>query len=98
VQGNYSVIICRDWIHVNRCVPSTLHKFLIQWIGDVIEVVHTDGSTYIALADAMADWNHGSAQCFLGKDLTIYNVTKEGFVHVSIKLASEARLGNVVLQ
>jgi hypothetical protein len=29
VQGNYSVIFGCDWIHVNRCVPSTLHQFLI---------------------------------------------------------------------
>ena len=25
VQGNYSVILGRDWIHANRCVASTLH-------------------------------------------------------------------------
>jgi hypothetical protein len=25
VQGNYSVILGRDWIHANRCVPSDLH-------------------------------------------------------------------------
>jgi hypothetical protein len=25
VQGNYSIILGRGWIHVNRCVPSTLH-------------------------------------------------------------------------
>jgi hypothetical protein len=56
VQVNYSVILGRDWIHVNRCIPSTLHQFLIQWIDDEIEVVHTDVSTYIALADATADW------------------------------------------
>jgi hypothetical protein len=24
VQGNYSVILGRDWIHTNRCIPSTL--------------------------------------------------------------------------
>jgi hypothetical protein len=29
VQGNYSVILDRDWIHDNRCIPSTLHQFLI---------------------------------------------------------------------
>jgi hypothetical protein len=27
VQGNYSFILGRDWIHANRCVPSTLHHF-----------------------------------------------------------------------
>jgi hypothetical protein len=30
VQGNYNVICGRDWIHVNHCVTSTLHQFLIQ--------------------------------------------------------------------
>jgi hypothetical protein len=63
VEGNYSVILGRDWIHINRCVPSTLHQFLIQWIDDEIEVVHVDASAYIAQADAMVDWQHGSAQC-----------------------------------
>jgi hypothetical protein len=29
VQGNYSVILGRDWIHANCCIPSTLHQFLI---------------------------------------------------------------------
>jgi hypothetical protein len=55
VQGNYSVIIGRDWIHTNRWIPSTLHQFLIQWIDDEIEVVHADASAYIALADATND-------------------------------------------
>jgi hypothetical protein len=30
VQGCYNLILGRDyWIHVNRCVPSSLHQFLI---------------------------------------------------------------------
>jgi hypothetical protein len=29
-QGNFSLILGRDWIHANKCVPSTLHQFLIQ--------------------------------------------------------------------
>jgi hypothetical protein len=56
VQGNYSVIVGRDWIHANRCIPSTLQQFLIQWIDDEVEVVHADVSAYIALADGTADW------------------------------------------
>jgi hypothetical protein len=56
VQGNYSVILSRDWIHANHCVSSTLHQFLIQWINDEIEVVHADASAYIVLADATVDW------------------------------------------
>jgi hypothetical protein len=101
VQGNYSVILGCDWIHANRCVPSTLHQFLIQWIDEEIEVVHMDTSAYIALADAMADWHHGGAQWLLGRDLTWYDflsVSKEGFVPVSIRPTFEAWLGNVVFQ
>jgi hypothetical protein len=71
VQGNYGVILGRDWIHTNHCIPSTLHQFLIQGINDKIEVVHVDMSAYIALTDARPT---GSAQCFSGKDLTCYDV------------------------
>ena len=51
VQGSYNLILGHDWIHANRCVPSSLHQFLIQWVGDV-EVVHSDSSTDVAAADA----------------------------------------------
>jgi hypothetical protein len=61
VQDNYSVILGR----ANRCIPSTLHQFLIQWIDNEIEVVHVDALAYIALADATADWQHGSSHCLL---------------------------------
>jgi hypothetical protein len=87
VQCNYSVIFGCDWIHVNRCIPSTLHQFLIQLINDEIEVVHADASAYVALADATANWQHGSTQCLSGKDLSGYNflsVTKDRFVPVSV--------------
>jgi hypothetical protein len=50
-------------------------------------------SAYISLADATADWQHGSAQCLSWKDLTCYaflSVSSEGFVPVSVKQASEA--------
>jgi hypothetical protein len=50
-----------------------LHQFLIQWIANEIEVVHGDASAYIALADTMADWLHGSTQFLLGKDFTGYD-------------------------
>ena len=34
VQGNYNVILGRDWLHANQSVPSTLHQFLIQWVEE----------------------------------------------------------------
>jgi hypothetical protein len=101
VQGNYSIILGRDWIHANHCVPSTLLQFLIQWINVEIEIVHADASAYIALADATADWQHENAQRLSGKDLTGYNflsVSKDGFVLVSVQLASRAQLRDVVFQ
>jgi hypothetical protein len=52
VQGNFNLIIERDWIHANKCVPSTLHQLLIQWIGDEVEVVHGDTSSFVAMADS----------------------------------------------
>jgi hypothetical protein len=63
--------------------------------------VHADASTYIAVADTTADWQHGSAQCLSGKDLAGYDflsVAKDGFVHVSVKPAFESWLGNIVFQ
>lgn len=99
VQGNYNVMLGRDWIHANHCVPSTLHQTLIQWVGDV-EVVHADTSACVALADASVDWQYGNIQCLTGLDLSDYDyviVTKDGFVPVSIKPASAARLSSVML-
>jgi hypothetical protein len=66
VQGNYNVILGRDWIHANCCISSTLHKFLIQWIDDEIKVVHADASAYIALVDATADCSMGVPSAFRG--------------------------------
>jgi hypothetical protein len=34
IEGNYSIILGRDWFHANQCVPSTLHQMLLQWVGD----------------------------------------------------------------
>jgi hypothetical protein len=55
VQCNYIIILGHDWIHVNRCIPSTSHQFLIQWINDEVKVIHVDALTYIALADVTDD-------------------------------------------
>jgi hypothetical protein len=57
VQGNYNTILGHDWIHANHCVPSTLHQFLIQWVGEEVEIVHADVSACIAMADS-SSWFH----------------------------------------
>nr|ABF97185.1 retrotransposon protein, putative, unclassified [Oryza sativa Japonica Group] len=41
-KGSYSLLLGRDWIHTNCCIPSTMHQCLIQWQGDKIEIVPAD--------------------------------------------------------
>jgi hypothetical protein len=55
-KSTYTVLLERDWIHANCCIPSMMHQCLIQWDGDEVEVVHVDGSIEISLA-AMSIWD-----------------------------------------
>ena len=82
VQGNYNIILGRDWLHANQCMPSTLHQFFIQWIDDEVEVVHADNSACVALADSLLDWQHTNATCLTGRDLSNFDflsATKNNF-------------------
>jgi hypothetical protein len=63
VEGNYSVILGRDWIHSNQYIPSTLHQTLVKWVGNEIETIQTDSSTCIAMADASILWTYDIAKC-----------------------------------
>jgi hypothetical protein len=49
-KSAHTVLLGRDWIHANCCIPSTIHQCLIQWDGDKVEVVHADDSIEISLA------------------------------------------------
>jgi hypothetical protein len=49
-KSTYTVLLGRDWIHANCCIPSMMHQCLIQWDGDEMEVVHADDSIEISLA------------------------------------------------
>jgi hypothetical protein len=87
VQGNYNVILGRDWIHANRCIPSTLHQFLIQWVGNDIEVIHVDTSACVAMADSSI-WTYEDVKCLSGLDLSDYDflsMSKVGFVPILVK-------------
>jgi hypothetical protein len=55
VVGGYNILLGRDWIHMNGCVPSTLHQCVIQWIGDQLEIVGTDDSACIAVVETQGD-------------------------------------------
>ena len=99
VQGNYNVILGRDWVHANQCVSSTMHQFLIQWVDDEVEVIHADNSACVALADASMDWQHPNATCLTGRDLSEFDflsATKNGFVPVSLKPTECNRLQGMI--
>ena len=65
-KGSYSLLLGRDWIHANYCIPSTMHQCLIQWISDVVEVVAADSSFSIASAEA-CKWSYERISCFSGQ-------------------------------
>jgi len=47
-KGAYNLLLGRDWILANCCIPFTMHQCLVQWVGDKIEVVPGDSSYIIA--------------------------------------------------
>jgi len=51
-KGAYNLLLGRDWIHANCCIPSTMHQCLVQWVGDNIEIVLGDSSHVIASVEA----------------------------------------------
>nr|CAD1840643.1 unnamed protein product [Ananas comosus var. bracteatus] len=42
-DSHYNLLLGRDWIHANECVPSMLHGKLFQWIGDRVEEIRAKG-------------------------------------------------------
>jgi hypothetical protein len=86
-QGNFSLILGRYWIHANKCVPSTLHQMLIQWVDDV-EVVHGDNSACVVVADSRSIGVHDYVKCLSCLDLSDYefvSCSNNGFIPAVIK-------------
>ena len=75
-KGSYSLLLGRDWIHANCCVPSTMHQCLIQWHGDDVELVHADESVSITTAD-LVFWELGDFECFSSK------IWEGGFIRIN---------------
>jgi hypothetical protein len=55
-KSTYTVLLGRDWIHANYCIPSIMPQCLIQWDGDEVEVVHADDAIEISHA-TMSIWD-----------------------------------------
>jgi hypothetical protein len=73
-KSTYTIMLGRDWIHANCCIPSTMHQCLIQWDGDEVEGVHADDSIKISLA-SMSVWDVEDQEPILG-------ISLEGCDHV----------------
>jgi hypothetical protein len=90
MKGRYNMLLRRDWIHANECVPSTLHQCVIQWTSDEVEVVQAGEEVCIAMIESQIDILGRKMECLSGKDLMGYDyisVGKDGFVPISVKLA-----------
>jgi hypothetical protein len=88
VEGNYSLILGRDWIHANQCIPSMLHQMLLQWVGNDVEQVHVDALACIAVGDAPVLWTYEIATCLTGVDFSDYqfiSIDKKGFIPVMLE-------------
>jgi hypothetical protein len=66
-KGTHSLLLGRDCIHANCCIPSTMHQQLVQWVDDNIEVVQADDSVSVANVEP-AFWEYQGINCFSGKD------------------------------
>ena len=66
----------------------TLHQFLVQWIGDEVEIVHGDTSSFVALADSDSISAHDNVKCLSSVNLSDYELiscTKDGFISTVLK-------------
>jgi hypothetical protein len=96
VEGRYNLLLGRDWIHANGCVPSALHQCLVQWIGDEVEVVSANNPVCVVAADTRND--DGNMACLSGKDLSEYDyisVSRDRLVPVNVKPTSMTWLNNM---
>jgi hypothetical protein len=81
----------RDWIHANHCVPSILHKFLIQWVDEEVEIIDADVSACVATIDS-SSWSHYNIKCLSGQDISdcdFVSASKDGLIPISIKLVDD---------
>jgi hypothetical protein len=59
-------------------VSSTLHQCVMQWVGDLVEVVEADDTAYVAVTESQVDVQDGQVKCLTGQDLTEYDYVSIG--------------------
>nr|CAE05825.1 OSJNBa0028M15.17 [Oryza sativa Japonica Group] len=63
-KGSYSLLLGRDWIHANCCIPSAMHQCLIKWQGDKIEIVPTDSYYFEGVVEGSDVYNKDTVDDF----------------------------------
>jgi hypothetical protein len=87
VNGRYNLLLGRDWIHANGCVPSTLHQCLIQWVGEEVEVVPAEEHICMASTETQGEVQDRDVGYLSGRDLSGYDyisVGRDGLIPVSV--------------
>jgi hypothetical protein len=51
IGGRYNLLLGKDWIHTNGCIPSMLHQCLIQWVDDDMEIIVAEDSVCVAATE-----------------------------------------------
>ena len=83
-KGTYTVILGRDWIYANCCIPSSMHQCIIQWDGDEVEIVRADDTADISIANPDL-WESEDQEPLSGKCLDgceRIEITRNGLVPV----------------
>jgi hypothetical protein len=80
---SYSLLLGRDWIHTNSCIPSTMHRVQLQWKGGQDEIVSTNTNVNVIVVD-LDPWQMESANCLFarvcnGQCLNIIDELKESW-------------------
>jgi hypothetical protein len=87
-KSTYNVLLGRDWIHANCCIPSRMHQCLIQWDGHEVEVVHADDLIEISHA-AMSIWDAEDQEPISSLSICSIDLTDDGKLGYGFTSADE---------
>jgi hypothetical protein len=78
-KGPYNLLLQRDWIHANCCIPSMMHQILIHWKGDQVMIVQADTTINVATTN-LDIWQLDTMNCLSGQGWSgqNLNVTNQG--------------------
>jgi hypothetical protein len=74
-------------MQISVCLLPCIN-FLVQWVGDEVEIVHGDASACVAVADSSTMDNHENLKCLTSLDLSnlkLIDSTKDGFATIVMK-------------